>query len=220
MAACALVCASLAAAPAPAGPPALALSAAHGALRISSSHAGGAIVEAANMRPGQSAAGTVTVANRGRGPGRLLLASSPARDRPGPGGGRLSRRLDLAVDEDRERLAAGSVNSLAGCHPLGRIAAGESRTFSFTIRFRGGSEADNSYALSSAAVDVRWLATEHGGCARRGRQEVLAERRDAGPRAAVPLQLPFTGLELMVVAVSGVFMLTSGLALRRRLRAS
>ncbi len=216
----ALVCASLAASPAPAGPSELALSGASGALRISSSRTGRAIVTGANMRPGDIASGSVAVANRSASPGLLFLAGSAVRDRPGPGGGLLSRRLDLTVADARGQLAAGHVRSLSGCHPLGRIAAGEVRRFRFTVRFRAGSEADNAYALSAAAVDVRWVARERGDCRARGRGEVLAEHRDARGLGGVSRRLPFTGLELLVVAVSGFFLVAGGVALRCRLRAS
>lgn len=208
LAACALLCASLAAAPAPGEAPTLALAGARGAFRISNSHSGNAIVVARNMRPGGSTVGTVTVVNRGRSAAQLFLTGSHPRDRLGPGGGRLSSRLDLTVEEARRTLASGGVNPFAGCHRLGRIGSGRSRTFKFTMRFRGGPAADNSYARSSAAVDLRWGVSDRGGCATRG----------GAPRSGAALkgQLPFTGYGLAGAALAGCSLLAGGAALRRR----
>jgi hypothetical protein len=219
---CALVCACVAAAPAPQRDraPTLALSGAHGAMRLSNSHAGSAIVAADGMKPGDVAAGSVTVANRGEGVARLVLASSRPRDHPGPGGGRLSRRLEMRVsDLAGARHAEGAANAMAGCHPLGRLAAGQARTFRFEVRFAGGTRDDNAYARSAASIDESWIARRSGGC---GAQEVLAEQRGSGGSDAPlrPSPLPFTGLQVLLVAILGAAALAAGLALRRAIRRS
>jgi hypothetical protein len=214
---CALVCACVAAAPAPQGDraPTLALSGAHGTMRLSNSHAGSAIVAADGMKPGDVAAGTVTVANRGEGVARLVLASSRPRDRPGPGGGRLSRRLEMTVtDLHGARRAGGAVSAMAGCHPLGRLVAGHPRTFRFEVRFAGGARDDNAYARSATSIDEGWVASRSGGC---GAREVLAGHRESRGSGAAPRpgSLPFTGFEVGLLVALGVATLAAGRALRR-----
>src|SRR4051812_24798804 len=98
--------------------PALRLTGARGPLVLSNSSEGRAILTAANLRPGQSVAGSVVLSNRGTAPARLVLRSSP------PHGGRLAEVLRLTVSSGRRTVAAGGLRSLAGCHDLGALPAG------------------------------------------------------------------------------------------------
>jgi spore coat-associated protein N len=212
--ACALACACLAAAPAPQGLHKVALVSSNGPLRISNSQAGRAIVTARNMKPGETVAGTVTVANRGHGAAHLMLASSRARDRPGPRGGRLSERLAIKVAErPRRGRTARVVRAVAGCHAMGELVPGKPRTFTLTVQFARG-EGDNAYAGSTASVDESWIAGPSGGC---GAREVLAVHRGSGGRAASerPGSLPFTGFHVLLLAAIGAATLAAGLVLRR-----
>jgi hypothetical protein len=197
--------------------PELALSRASGA--ISTSRPATAIVTARDLRPGDSATGTVRVSNRGEGDAQLRLSSSPAVDRPGTAGGHLSNRLVMTVEElpQRTRIASGNLRAIAGCHGLGRLRAGAARTFRFTVRFER-SASDNAYAGASASVDERWTAGAAGGC---GMQKVKNEHRSSGapgtPTHADP-SLPFTGLAVALLAVVGAALAAAGRALRRRIR--
>src|SRR5262245_52921609 len=71
---------------------------AKGALRISNSLDGRAILTAPNLAPGQGASGQVTVRNDGRQRGRLRLIQRITAETPGAGGGLLSERLQLTID--------------------------------------------------------------------------------------------------------------------------
>jgi hypothetical protein len=230
--AAALACAGLSALPPlEHSRPRLELSGATGAVDVSTSRPGTAIVSAHGLRPGDTATGTVSVRNRGAATARLRLSSSAARDTVGPGGGRLSERLIMSVAEVSERpvrVRSGALGSLAGCHDLGPLRPGTSRAFRFTVRFeRGTDRRDNAYAGSSASVDERWVAAAGGRCrAVAGERHVGGVRRDgrtgAAPgtatRSGEHAALPFTGLELALLAGIGGALLAAGAALRRRER--
>jgi spore coat-associated protein N len=141
----ALAVAAMAAIPHRGTEPLLALTAS-GALRLDNSHDGAALLSAPNMRPGDSAAGAVTVTNRGADPVRLRLHSSVAR------GGPLGEVLLVSVGG----VAEGSLRELAGCHDLGTLAAGEARTYRFAVRLPR--EVGNAYARTTASADERWVA--------------------------------------------------------------
>jgi hypothetical protein len=160
VAAVALACAAVALWPRPTHP-AIALRAAHGAIAVTNSREGRAILAAGNLRPGQSVAGSVAVTNTGRAPARLLLRSSLPRAARGPYGGRLGDVLRVRLD-DRVRartVAAGRLADLAGCHDLGRLAPGATRTYALTATFPRGGRRDNVYARASVSVDERWTAS-------------------------------------------------------------
>src|SRR5688500_18307317 len=79
--------------------PAARAAAATGAAAVSDSLGGQAIVRADALGPGNSVTGTVTIANRGDATGAFTLAKSAVDDIPGSGGGLLSGRLVLQVEE-------------------------------------------------------------------------------------------------------------------------
>jgi hypothetical protein len=123
---------------------------------------GRAVLTAANLKPGDERTGQVTIGNEGH-EGVLYLVARPPVDTPAASGRRLSERLTMTIAEgagDGSRvLSEGPLATAPGCHPLGRFAAGEARTYRFTVAFpdggRGG--ADNAYAGASARVDYEWL---------------------------------------------------------------
>jgi hypothetical protein len=117
-----------------------------GALRLDNSRAGAAVLSAPNLRPGDSATGSVTVANRGDRPIRLRLQSSA------PRGGALAEVLDVTIGG----VGGGTLDQLAGCHDLGSLPAGAARTYRFTARLPRA--VGNRYAGTSASADERWLA--------------------------------------------------------------
>src|SRR4051812_20418081 len=137
--------------------PALRLTGARGPLVLSNSSEGRAILTAANLRPGQSVAGSVVLSNRGTAPARLVLRSSPPHGgarprpvlrRPPPRGGRPAGAPPLPVAGGRGPAAAGAPRALAGCHARGALRGGASRRYRLVARFPRGGRRDNAYARS------------------------------------------------------------------------
>jgi spore coat-associated protein N len=160
-AAAALGCAALAASPRPEHPQ-IALRAAHGAVRVENSRDGRAIIAAGNLRPGQTVTGSVSVTNSGEQPARLLLRSSLPRGVAGPYGGRLGDVLRVRIEQHAARdrtIAKGRLVEVAGCHDLGKLAPGRTRTYAMTATFPRGDRRDNRYARARVTVDERWTAS-------------------------------------------------------------
>jgi hypothetical protein len=153
--------------------------AAHGAARVVDSRHGRAIISAANMSPGQSVRGGVTISNRGRAHAQLALRSARPRGARGPRGGALGDALQVRIVELRRpgrprRVAAGTARRVAGCHPLGRLAVGARRRFRFTVRFRRRGAVDNRYMRARALIAERWTLSERRPC--RGRRHPARPR--------------------------------------------
>src|SRR3712207_8818217 len=112
------------------------------------------------FRSGQSVAGSVSVTNTGEAPARLLLHSSVPRGAAGPYGGRLGDVLRVKVDDRarKQTIAAGKLAALTGCHDLGKLAPGATRTYAMTASFPRGGPSDNAYARANVTVDERWTA--------------------------------------------------------------
>jgi spore coat-associated protein N len=168
---CAMVVADSRAEPAPK----VAGVAARGALSISNSKAGRAILRGTAMRPGDSVSGTVTIADTGDGPGLFELSTSNLLDKPGAGRGVLSERLRLVVEDlstaPATRVYDGSLAALS-IAPLGELRAGEHRTYRLTVTFPGGAGlgATNAYETATSAAEFDWTARRidtSGPCANR-----------------------------------------------------
>ena len=130
-------------------PPRLAVARTTAPLAHSNSRDGRAILVADDLRPGDHRSGEVTIRNEG-GAGGIALATRVS--------GRLAERLRLTVADSRTGAAA-MQTALAGapsCVPLGDLAAGESRTYRFTVSFDRGA-GDQGYAGASARADFEWL---------------------------------------------------------------
>lgn len=120
------------------------------------------ILSARRMVPGQVACGTVVIANDGGATQRLFLGADAKDAVGGGGGGRLSQELQLVVTDVTTAghpcaVYRGAIAGLAGA-PAGSIAAGQSRTYRFTVTFP--STADERFAGSSLSVSFDWTATE------------------------------------------------------------
>ena len=135
------------------------------------------------LRPGQSVAGNVALANVGESRGRLTLLRTRMVDTPGRFGGRLSDALLLRVEE----AGGGSwTGPLAGpdALDLGVMEPGEGRSYRLTLTLpdTGPAGRDNAVQGSSVTIDWAW-ATESAG--RPGHPD--PDRHAAGdPRAARP----------------------------------
>ncbi len=143
--------------PAPSRAPAFAL-AADGALTLQSDRHGVAILQAAGMRPGDVTQGTVTLSVSAAAV--LTLRAEAGAEQPGAGGGRLSERLVLAIDDvtDPAQPAAVFSGTLAQAVAvgLGRLPAGADRRYRFRVTFPPGT-GDN--ALQGAALTARFAWT-------------------------------------------------------------
>jgi hypothetical protein len=144
----------------------LELTSASGAVTISNSQDGQAILQARPMLPGQEASGTVQLVNTGDGPESLTLDSNDPVDQPGPGGGHLSDRLLLRVYDLSSSSRLVYDGSLTGLHlaDLGTWSKGESHTFRFVVTFPdgGANGADNAYQGSAASIGFSWTAGAAG----------------------------------------------------------
>jgi hypothetical protein len=145
------------AAPARERPAELGRMAAEGAVTLSAAGGGHAILTASGLRPGQSVAGQVALANVGESRGRLALRRTAMTDTPGRFGGRLSEALLLRVEE----LGGGSwTGPLSGPDTLdlGVMDPGEGRSYKLTLTLpdRGPRGADNHVQGSSVTIDWAW----------------------------------------------------------------
>ena len=128
---------------------------------VSTSKDGRAIVSANNLAPGDRTNGTVVVTNDGDAAGSLVLRASTVSDRPGPAGGNLSERLTLVVTDitrpGKNSVYRGPLRGLEG-KTLGRIGAGEARSYRFGLLFREGSSTrvDDTYQSSAVGIDFAW----------------------------------------------------------------
>ena len=134
-----------------------------GAVSISNSRAGQAVFMAREMRPGEGVSGTLEIGNDGDVKGHFAVRPSTVDDTPGPNGGLLSERVDLALYDVTAGLAH-PVPVFAG-HPadfdavdLGAFAPGEERDYLFTATLPEGGTNDNDYQGAGLSLGFRWQA--------------------------------------------------------------
>ncbi|MDQ4048441.1 MAG: hypothetical protein M3131_03540 [Actinomycetota bacterium] len=162
------------------------------------SRAGLSIFTARKLAPGASATGAVTVTNAGTLGGHFTLSAADVSDTPGPRAGLLSERLRLAVVDVTAPASPATVYSGAlaamPARALGRLRAGEARTYRFTVTLPDGGPppsaagGDNAYAGSSTRVRFVWHAIEAAGPTRAPSSPAPA-RRPPGDRRAPRLRL-------------------------------
>lgn len=144
------------------------LTSSSGAVSISNSQDGKAILTATPMVPGTQTTGTVNLVNTGDGAEALTLDSGDPIDTPGPGGGRLSTRLRLRVEDVSSDAGPVVVydGSLTGLHgaDLGTWDQNDGRTYRFVVSFPdgGANGADNAFQGSSASIGFTWTASAAG----------------------------------------------------------
>ncbi|MFH1574280.1 MAG: hypothetical protein ABIG68_09870 [Acidobacteriota bacterium] len=135
-----------------------------GNLHHTNSKSGSAILTASLMKPGDSVQGTVTIANDGNLAGTFSLTTSGLTNTPGPNGGNLSNVLQLRiVDQTTSTTIYPTAPITAvGTVAAGTFAAGDSRTYQFTITFPDGgtpgsnTTGDNAYKSSSMSIQFNW----------------------------------------------------------------
>jgi hypothetical protein len=142
----------------------------NGDLVITNSLEGDPIVSMANMAPGETASGDVTLENTGTARGFFYLAPQDLVSVPGPGGGDLADVLIMRitfVKAGRTRRVYHGPLSQMGTRQVGRFRPGESATYSFDVHFHSKGPAgrpnpsrpyrgDNKYQSSSASVTFGW----------------------------------------------------------------
>jgi Ca2+-binding RTX toxin-like protein len=140
------------------------------ALSLSNSKEGAAIFTAANLAPGHSTEGTVTIANTGSAAGSLALSSAELSDSPGTYGGNLSEVLDLQITEigSGTEVYSGTLDSMPE-QKLGPLAPGDSRSYRFSVSLPAGESptadwtGENIYQSASASVGYDWTLSETQG---------------------------------------------------------
>jgi spore coat-associated protein N len=139
-----------------------------GTLSMSNSKAGAAILSASDMRPGDTATGSVTIANTGSAAGEFTLSSFDVTDVPGRGGGLLSTALvatvtDVTDPSAARRVYSGSLGAMTA-RALGSFAPGSQHTYHFSVGLpNGGGTALDAVQGGSVSVGYRWTASTSSG---------------------------------------------------------
>ena len=140
-----------------------------GALGISNSAKGRAILTGSDMRPGDVVRGRVRVTNGSSARARLFLSKRIRDGSLGPNGGRLASQLTLRVRRTRKptrRPRTEYWGSLARmpATDLGRWRSGSTRRYRFRVKFPDGGVplspvgGDNAYQGASTKVRFVWRA--------------------------------------------------------------
>ena len=166
--------------------PALVATAA-GDVAVSSSAADQAILDAHDLRPGDSATGSLTLSNTTKVGHSLRLQTLGITDRPGPGGGELSGHVHLLVQRTAgakvHEVYSGAADGLTDID-LGALRAAEVQVYTFTATVpEGGPALDDPFAGASVELAWRWEA--------RAEKEVTPEP-EPEPETP-PVEAPKTG---------------------------
>jgi spore coat-associated protein N len=113
---------------------------------------GAAIVTGTKMIPGDSKTGTVTITNTGNVGGEFTLTET--NDSNGFGAGSLDLEIEDVTGTPSE-VYSGDLGGVPSTD-LGRFAAGEARTYKFTVTL--DASAGNSDQGKSATADYEWTA--------------------------------------------------------------
>ena len=144
----------------------LATTATTGSFAVTNTQEGRPIFTAANLAPGGSAEGTVTIEDTGPAPATLLLRRGEVVDSPGLGGGILSDQLrlevvDITAPASPRTVYSGPLAAMSD-RPAGELDPGEARTFRFTATFpdAGAPAVENTVQGASTTVAYAWIAEE------------------------------------------------------------
>jgi spore coat-associated protein N len=141
-----------------------------GEVQISNSREGLPIVSVANLKPGQTASGQVTLQNTGTVRGYFYLAPQDLVSPPGPGGATLAQNLIVRVSLTKGATTSqkyGGVLSNMGVITAGRFSPGESGTYTFQVEAKNTGipapptlsrpvRGDNKYQGTSASATFGW----------------------------------------------------------------
>ena len=138
-----------------------------GTLTHSNSKSGAAILTAANMRPGDTASGTVDIKNTGSLSGNFSLTKTVTAETAA-----FASKLTIAITDNGDPsclvscpgpvpVYSGTVAAM-GSQALGAFAAGDTHRYSFVVTFPAtgapGAGADNAYQGASTTVTYTWTA--------------------------------------------------------------
>jgi hypothetical protein len=137
--------------------PQVRLASASGALALTNSHDGEAILDAPNLAPGGSVSGTAQIGNSGGTAGTLRLSATVESETPGAGGGRLSDALVVTVADGGTVVYRGTPAGLSDL-ALGTLAGGGSRTYDFTVELP--ESVTNAVQGARLSLGFQWTATE------------------------------------------------------------
>jgi spore coat-associated protein N len=139
---------------------------ANGAIHLSNSRAGKAVLVGLNMKPGGSVQGTVKIGARGTKRMQMSLRKSGVRENAGLAGGKLSQRMLLKVEwlrtgTRKPKVVYLGVVGAMRVVKLGTFKAGERRTYRLTAYFPDGGPAagttgDNAYMGANLSVELDW----------------------------------------------------------------
>jgi hypothetical protein len=135
---------------------ALRLMGASGAVTLSNSREGAAILNGAGLRPGMRSSGSVTIGNPGSSGTRLALEVASESEAAGTGGARIWDTLQISISDGATVVYEGRVADL-GRLSLGALGGGGQRTYTMTAWVPSGA---NDNALQGARLSLRftWLA--------------------------------------------------------------
>ncbi len=144
-----------------------------GTLKHTNSKDGSAILTASNMKPGDSASGSVTIANTGSLPGTFMLAKSNLTNpKLGTGGEKLSDQLDVVIRDGSTTVYSGKLGAMGSITLDGDTAitapwtqqfgaSGSptaSHSYDFTVTLP--SATGDAYQGTSTSVQYDWNATQ------------------------------------------------------------
>jgi spore coat-associated protein N len=137
-----------------------------GTLTHSNSKAGAAILTASNMRPTDTASGTVDIKNTGSLSGNFSLTKTVTAETAA-----FASKLTVAITDLGDPTCvvscpgpvpvySGTISGM-GAQALGTFAAGATHRYSFLVTFPDGGPngADNPYQGASTTVTYTWTAT-------------------------------------------------------------
>jgi spore coat-associated protein N len=129
-----------------------------------------AILNVTKIRPGETPTGDATISNTGNTRGKFTMTASSLADTPGPGGGVLSGKVTLLVQEldSSNNPVSGSpvyTGSLASFNnnalDLGDIDGGASKSYRFSVNFPNGTPAiDNPFQGSQSTLTIKFDAVQ------------------------------------------------------------
>jgi hypothetical protein len=130
-----------------------------GALRLANSKAGQAIFGGQQLRPGDEASGSLTLANTGDVRAKFAVEAAIESE---AGGGRLWDALQLVVTDvtvptDPFPVYGGRLADM-GRLTFGGLAPGRLRSFRFTVSLPRGAQSDDAYQGAQLSIGLAWSA--------------------------------------------------------------
>ena len=128
-----------------------------------------AILNITKIRPGESPTGEATISNTGNTRGAFTVTGSNLVDAAGPGGGVLSGKVTVTVEElsgpggsvVNTAYTAAPLSGFNSAVALGNINGGASKTYRFTVNFPAGTAAvDNPFQGSQSTLDLTFDAVQ------------------------------------------------------------